>query len=44
MILTGDARYKWTHEIQKKDVTKKRISLTMRKVSDMYMYGGGMDY
>jgi alkylated DNA repair dioxygenase AlkB len=39
-VLTGDSRYKWTHEIRKQDVTKKRISLTMRKVADQYVHGG----
>ncbi len=36
-IMTKDARYIWTHEIPKRAVTEKRISLTFRKVSDEYI-------
>lgn len=42
-VMTGDARYKWTHEIPKRKkepsgiVRKRRISVTLRKVNESAM-------
>lgn len=39
-ILAGCARYKWFHEIERQDVTSRRLAMTFRELSAEFLEGG----
>lgn len=44
LVLSGEARYRWTHEIQSQDIEGPRTSITLRSVNeDAYWKQARMD-
>uniref|UniRef100_H2YZF4 Fe2OG dioxygenase domain-containing protein n=1 Tax=Ciona savignyi TaxID=51511 RepID=H2YZF4_CIOSA len=44
VMLSGDARYKWKHSIQRKDITSKRLCCTFRELSPEFSSGGTQEH
>lgn len=40
IVVHGDARYRWKHEIHPEDITERRIALTMRELTPEFLPGG----
>ena len=43
VIVSGPARYKWKHAIQRQHVTSRRLAMTFRELSAEFAVGGASD-
>lgn len=39
-VLYGDARYKWMHSIARRDITSRRLGITIRELTPEFLPGG----
>lgn len=40
LVLSGDARFKWLHEVKRQDVMERRVATTWRELSEEFLPGG----
>lgn len=42
VVLRGDARYIWDHSILRNDVADRRLAMTFRELTQLFLHGGNM--